>query len=509
MYRTGDLVRWSDDGLLHFMGRSDDQVKVRGHRVELGEVKSLLLQHATVAEAAVAAHRDSSGDVSLAAYLVPEIGKRVNINSLRIFLAAHLPSSIVPASFMVLDSMPLTPNGKLDRKALPTPERASRNLHAEPVTETEQKLAALWQQVLKIGRVGLHDNFFELGGDSLNAAEMAALFPEWFEMQLPLGSLFESPTIAALAALIERRSELGPLSIVLPLRKGAETTQPPLFCIHPIIGFSIGFSSLLRFLDPMIPVYGLQSRGLEAGVSLPGSIEEIASDYLDHIRRIQPEGPYRLIGRSLGGLIGHCIAEQMQSQGLQVELFAMIDTYVFSSGRFARLSTEADEVGAALTFLDIRLAAEDTPQTLQELNEFLLHRSNAGSIPQIQGAVKLAREIEKSDPEFMSRLSAVILNNLRVARRYVPRKVDCDLLYFHATEMTGDLDGILDRSPSAWAPFVRRIQVHELACHHEAVLNPLPASQIAGRLQQRLAIEQFAPTVPPAGQPKTITAGWA
>jgi enterobactin synthetase component F len=334
----------------------------------------------------------------------------------------------------------------------------------------------------------------------LNAAEMAAHFPQWFEMQLPLGSLFEAPTIAALAALIERRSEqVGPLSVVLPLRRLGETTQPPLFCIHPIIGVSMGFSSLLRFLDSMIPVYGLQSRGLEAGASLPDSIEEIAADYLDHIRRIQPEGPYRLIGRSLGGLIGHCIAEQMQSQGMQVELLAMIDTYVFTSAEFARSCTEADEVGAALSFLDIHLAAEDTPQTLHQLNEFLLHRSSTRSIPQIQGAVKLAREIEKSDPDFMSRLSTVILNNLRVARRYVPRNVDCDLLYFHATEITGDLDGILDRSPSAWEPFVRGIQVHELACHHEAVLNPLPAAQIATRLQQRLAIEHE----------QSITAAWA
>jgi enterobactin synthetase component F len=512
MYRTGDLVRWSDDGLLHFIGRSDDQVKVNGHRVELGEIKSLLLQHETVAEAAVAAHRDSGGAVSLAAYLVPRSDRRININSLRIFLAGRLHKAVVPVSFIVLDSMPLTPNGKLDRKALPTLERARRNLHAEPVTETEKKLAALWQQVLKIGHVGLDDNFFELGGDSLNAAEMAALFAEWFEMPLPLGSLFEAPTITALAALIEDKSEQpGPLSVVLPLRKLSGTSQLPLFCIHPIIGFSMGFSSLLQFLDPKIPVYGLQSRGLEPGVNLPDSIEEIASDYLDHIRRIQPEGPYRLIGRSLGGLIGHSIADQMQAQGLQVELLAMIDTYVFTSGGSARSSTAVNEVGAALAFLDIRLAAQDTPQTLQGLNEFLLHCSSGESIPQIQGALKLAREIEKSDPEFMSRLSAVIHNNLRVARRYVPRKVDCDLLYFHATETTGDLDGVLDRSPLAWVPFVRGIQVHELVCHHEAVLNLLPASQIASRLQRRLAIEQFAPEVPPGDQRKTtaITAARA
>jgi enterobactin synthetase component F len=515
MYRTGDLVRWTGDGLLEFIGRSDDQVKVNGHRVELGEIESLLLQHATVAEAAVAAHRDPDGAISLAAYLVAQSGELINIDSLRIFLAGRLPNSMIPATFMVLDTMPLTPSGKLDRKALPIPERASRNLHAEPVTPVGKKLAALWQQVLRVERVGLHDNFFELGGDSLKAAEMAAHFPAWFEMELPLGSLFEAPTIAALEALIERLGSeyVDPLSIVLPLRKSAKTEQRPLFCVHPIIGVSMGFSSLLRYLDPMIPVYGLQSRGLRGSVSLPGSIEEIAADYLTQIRHIQPEGPYRLIGRSLGGLIAHSIAAQMQSQDLQVELLAMIDTYVFTSGEFAPSRTEAEEVQAALSFLDIHLLPENTPQTLQELNEFLLHPGNARSIPQVQGAVKLAKEIGKNDPEFIRRLSAVMLNNLKLARQYVPHHVNSDLLFFHATEITGDLDGILDRSPSAWRTFVGGIQVHELACHHEAVLNPLPAAQIASRLQQALSIEHGprVPEVSPVIQQKTeaISPAWA
>jgi enterobactin synthetase component F len=147
--------------------------------------------------------------------------------------------------------------------------------------------------------------------------------------------------------------------------------------------------------------------------------------------------------------------------------------------------------------MDIHLVHEDTPQTLQGLGKFLLHPDNARSIPQAQATRKLAKEIGKSDPEFIDRLPAVMLNNLKLARQYVPRKVEVDLLYFHATEMTGDLDGILDRSPLAWAPFVHAIQVHELACHHEAVLDPIPAAQIAGRLEQRLSImnDRWVPEV--------------
>jgi enterobactin synthetase component F len=395
---------------------------------------------------------------------------------------------MMPDSFMVLDVMPLTPNGKLDRKALPKPKWTSRNAYVEPVTPNEKRLAALWQQILKVERVGLHDDFFELGGDSLNAAEMAALFPAWFQTELKLGSLFEAPTVGALSKLIERNGSseyIGPLSVMLPLRKVA---QRPLFCIHPIIGVSMGFSALLPHIDPTIPVYGLQSRGLRGGGSLPNSIEEVAADYLVQIRHIQPEGPYRLIGRSLGGLLGHCIAEQMQQQGLQVELLAMIDSYLFRSRESARPRTGEEEVRTALNFLGIDPIPENLPGRLEELGEFLLHSDNAHMIPMAKGVMTLSKEIMKSDPLFIKNLTAVMFNNLKLARQYLPRKVSLDLLYFHAVETMGDLDDILDRSPLAWRPFVGRgFQVHELACHHEAVLDPGPAAQIGSILQQQLS----------------------
>lgn len=480
IYRTGDLARWTNEGLLEFIGRADDQVKVHGHRVELGEIESLLLQHPAVAEAAVAAHRDPEGAISLGAYLVARTGAAIEMDSVRTWLAGRLPGPAIPASVTVLDAMPLGPNGKLDRNALPIPERASAPIHAEPGTAVERELAALWREVLKIGRVGVHDDFFELGGDSLKAAEMAAAFPARFSMELPLGRLFETPTIAGLAALVERaaREDNDPLGVMLPLRKAG--AEPPLFCIHPVIGVSMGFSSLLRHLDPEIPVYGLQSRGLRAGAELAGSIEEVAADYLAQIRRVQAEGPYRLLGRSMGGLIGHAIAGAMQSLGLEVELLGMIDSYLFGPG--ARLATEADEVSAALRFLNLPIARENRPRTLRELHKALLRSDAAIAMPQARGAITLAGEIG------IDRLAAVISNNLRLAREYRPRRVDVPVLYFHATRTAGNLEGVLDSSPSAWRPFVARIQIHELACHHEAVMEPIPAAQIAGGLWQRFSV---------------------
>ena len=496
MYRTGDLVRWVNNGLLEFIGRADDQVKINGHRVELGEVESLLLQHESVAEAAVVAQNNGKGATSLAGYVVATDKSFIDIETLGMFLTGRLPSYMIPTNFMLLDAMPLTPNGKLDRKALPAIEETRRDIYVEPVSPTEKKLAILWQHILKVDRVGLHDNFFNLGGDSLNAAEMIAHFPTYFEMELPLGSLFEAPTIAHLATLVDRLSSESSetLGIVLPLRKEAKHAQLPLFCVHPISGISLGFSGLLRHLDPTIPVYGLQSRGLLGDTSLPSSIEEMASDYLTQIRRIQPEGPYRLVGRSLGGLICHAIAAQMQKQGLQVELLVMIDSHLFTVGGPSRPLTGGEEVQAALSFLDIDLGDKVVPQTLKELGEFLLHPDNANSIPLTQGIMKVAKGVMKSNPEFIRHLSEVVFNNLKLARQYVPRTVDLSLVYFHATEITGDLDNIINRNPLAWRPFFEgRIEVHELACHHELVLEPGPASQIGRVLQRHLAFSNDRP----------------
>ncbi len=481
MYRTGDLVRWNEEGLLEFLGRSDDQVKINGHRVELGEIESWLLRNPAVGQAAVAAHRGHDGTVALTGYVVAAPGAKADPERLHAQLCGQLPGVMVPRRIMVLDALPLTPNGKLDRKALPAPEQATRTLYKQPVTPTERKLAALWEEILHADAVGLHDNFFELGGDSLSAAELSAVFPLQFGKELPLGSVFEAPTIAELAARIEQLGgePADPLGLVLPFRSGKAGEQRPMFCIHPITGLSFSFSGLLRHLDPQMPVYGLQSRGLCDGAGLPGSIEEIAADYLEQVLRIQPEGPYRLIGRSLGGLIAYAMAEQMLARNLEVDLLAMIDSYLFTSAERSRALTEADEVQAVLKFLDIALEREEMPLTMEQL---------AGTLRRIysQRAMPVSEEILRSHPQFIQHVFAVMLNNMQLARRYVPKRADVDVLYFRAT--SGDLPEILGHGPSAWRGFIGgRLEIHELDCDHEGVFDSIPAEQIGNILQRRLS----------------------
>ena len=487
MYRTGDLVRWNERGVLEFVGRADDQVKINGHRVELGEIECLLREDSVVAEAAVAAHRNPDGTTSLTAYVTPTSGRSIEMSSLRMVLASRLPNSMMPSRFVLLDAMPLTPNGKLDRKALPIPERVGRKCFVEPATVIEKELALLWQRILNVEEIGLHDNFFELGGDSLDAAVMVANCATHLGVELPMGSVFEAPTIADLAAAVEGLTEkkMDPLNVMLPLRNIRSSAQRALFCIHPMAGISLGFASLLRHLDPALPIYGLQSPALRNSEALPSSIEEIAASYLTEIRKIQPDGPYRLLGRSLGGLIGHSIAQQMQTDGAEVEFLAMIDSYVFTLGELAGPRSEADEVRAALSFLNVPESGDQRPQTLQELASVLVQTYDPRAVP-------LLREMIKGDSQFIQRLCVVMIKHLELAGKFVPRKIDLDLIFFQATEHTGNLEGIIDRSPYVWRPFVAgRIDVHELACHHEAVLDPEPASKIGQILQQQLFAERL------------------
>jgi amino acid adenylation domain-containing protein len=209
MYRTGDLVRYRPDRTLEFLGRLDHQVKLRGFRIEIGEIEAVLAQHPDVRQAVAAAREDRPGDKHLVAYLVPEGAQRPSPEGLRQFIKEQLPEYMVPAVFVMLETMPLTPNGKVDRKALPVLDHSRPELEREyvaPRTPVEQTLAEIWSTVLGIQRVGIHDPFFELGGHSLLAAQVISRIQEAFQIELPLRTLFEEPTVAGLAAQIEQVS---------------------------------------------------------------------------------------------------------------------------------------------------------------------------------------------------------------------------------------------------------------------------------------------------------------
>jgi len=344
LYRTGDLGRYKPDGTIEFLGRIDHQVKIRGFRVELGEIEVVLSQHPAIRETVILAQDDGMGDKRLVAYWVAERGCNEPsvsptgelIDSIRSFLQAKLPNYMIPSVFVHLDALPLTPNGKLDRQALPSPDLSSPSANTAsdvsfvaPRNPIEQQLVAIWQACLKVQPISVTDNFFDLGGHSLLAIQLWSQVEKTFNTELPLFTLFQSPTIEQLArhlAQTHRSSDdLPPCPSLVVIQPGLSNGQPPLFCIH-VLGRGLKFyRPMIKYIDPQQTVYGLSTH--IAGEAFPSNrVEDLASHYLEQIRRLQPEGPYLLTGISFGGLVAFEIAQQLHAQKQEVALLALLDT---------------------------------------------------------------------------------------------------------------------------------------------------------------------------------------
>jgi thioesterase domain-containing protein len=250
------------------------------------------------------------------------------VTSLREALREHLPEYMIPSNFVTLEEFPRTPNGKVDRKALPAPDTARPKLekdYVEPRTETEKLLAGIWSQLLGVDRVGIHDDFFDLGGHSMLAVRLFARIEAVTERKLPLTVLFQRPTVAQLAELIHLESAPVDWSSLVPIR--THGSKPPLFCVHPAGGYTLYYRDLAARLDPDQPIYSLQSKGLD-GQEYPFScLEEIVADYVKEIRNVQPHGPYYLAGLCFGGVAAFEMAQQIRDQGEEVALVALLDTY--------------------------------------------------------------------------------------------------------------------------------------------------------------------------------------
>jgi len=325
LYKTGDLACYLPSGEIEFVGRTDDQVKIRGFRVELGEIEFALAKHPGVREVAVVTREDQAGDKRLVAYVVPAQQAALTAQDLRRYLQKQMPDHMVPSAFAILSAMPLTPNGKIDRRGLPAPEA---EVSAETTSATdvlESQLVRIWEDVLGKKRIGIRDNFFELGGHSLVAAKLMYRIGQMLGKNLPLAMLVGSPTIEQLAAALRQDGWSHHWSSLVPIQPSG--SEPPFFCIHGVGGNAIGFHELGRRMGPDYPFYGLQSQGLDGKHSCHTSIEEMAAHYISEICSVQPEGPYFVGGFSFGGLVAYEMAQQLRASGHEVGLLVLFDTY--------------------------------------------------------------------------------------------------------------------------------------------------------------------------------------
>jgi amino acid adenylation domain-containing protein len=347
LYKTGDVARYRNDGILEYLGRVDNQVKVRGYRIELGEIEATLASDPRVKSCAVLVREDEPGNKQLVGYVVPREGRSPTAEDLRQFVKQKLPEYMAPAHFVFLDSIPLTTNGKVDRKALPAPSYegvSSAREYVAPRTETEKALADIWAKLLKVERIGIHDDFFDMGGHSLMAMRAVSQIGEMYEVNLPLAVLLEAPTIAELAKKLHKEDtnkdtderKTPSWSSLVPIR--ASGSKKPLFLVHGAEGNILLYREVTQHLGPDQPVYGLQSQGLNGDGRFLTTVEEMASHYLKEILEAQPHGPYFLGGYCLGGTVALEMAQQLTALGEKVEVVLMLDTCNFASVSPAKVS---------------------------------------------------------------------------------------------------------------------------------------------------------------------------
>ncbi len=331
VYRTGDIGRRLPDGCLIHLGRSDGRAKVQGQSVELFEVEAALLSLDAVRDGVVVNRPAAHGEARLVAYLVAARDS-LTAAEVRYELTDILPAFMVPTRFVFLDVLPLNVNGKVDRHALPDPdERIVHDLYTPPTTDTEKRLWYIWSEILDVQQFGIDDAFRELGGDSLQAMRVTDAVNRTLQVDLTPRVLIEAETIRRFARFLVQNAPDG-WSPLVPIKTyGAEA---PLFMVHALDGHVLGYVELADCLPARLPLYGFEARGLRENQEPSVSIATMATAYLDAVRRVQPHGPYRLGGFSLGGLIAYEMACQARRQGDETELLLIGDAWTVTGDHF-------------------------------------------------------------------------------------------------------------------------------------------------------------------------------
>ncbi len=477
LYRTGDLVRYRPDGLLEFLGRTDNQVKIRGFRVGLEEVDAALATHPDVAAAAARAVPDASGEMALVAYVVSKAKPGADIPDLQQVLQRSLPGYMVPSRIVALPALPMTPNGKVDRKRLPdVPALAAVKAGGEPGDELERNLVAIWKDLLRVPDLGVHDNFFELGGHSLLAFLLAAEIKRLTGRDLPLATLFEAPTVAALAELLRSGAE-PEFSYLVQLKPGGAAR--PLFIVHGVFGNIVEMQGLAARLRTERPVYALQARGADPRQEPHTTIAEMAEAYLTALRGVQPEGPYAIGGYSFGGLVAYEMACRLRDRGQEVELLALIDVDMHE-----RNLPLLDRLGYEWSLIE-RALRKAAALPSRDMAAYLL-----GKVGQLSNRVLLRMGIrEQGDPSnaitgaLSPRAVRMYQIGYREFVRFRPRPFDGKIAAFRVTGPRFDACDSL--------PILRRlapsIDVYGIAGEHETVMQEGSVGSLAVQMNRCLA----------------------
>lgn len=457
LYKTGDEAKYLPHGAIEYIGRLDQQVKIRGHRVELGDIEARLAEHPDIAACAVYATEDHQQQLQIVACIVKRKPDRyMAVKELYDYLKDRMPESMIPARWMFIQEMPLTASGKLDRKALPQSDRSDgieqNALFHPPTDQRQQTLLDIWEQVLQISAPSIKDSFFHLGGNSLLAIQLMARVEQEFARKLPVSSLLEHDTIERLAGLLSNDQAEGqkPSALVALSTSGS---HPPLFCIHPVGGSVVCYNAFPQALGGDRPVYAIQAEQI-SGISdgPPSSIQEMAHQYIRRIRTVQPEGPYSLLGWSYGGIVAHEMACELRKAGQAVGMLALLD---------ARLKPQT----------------EDEPEFSE--NEWKQHFLHDFAGVQRMGEVTEVREEAWSPGEDgYNRFYNLFKANFRAMYEHVPQWFDGTLVWFRAKEeeeaLTLDCD---------WSSYAKQVDSILLDGDHYSIMSAPNVGRIAAYLK--------------------------
>ncbi|MEW2446436.1 amino acid adenylation domain-containing protein [Streptomyces parvulus] len=466
LYRTGDRARWTSDGRLLHHGRLDNQVKLRGYRIELAEVEAVLQAVAGVSAAVVVVRDDR-----LVGYVVPEPGTELKSADLKAAASVSLPQYMVPGIVVLLDELPLTANKKIDRNRLPAPAATSDAVFEKPRDATEITLARMWTEILGIPEVGVHDDFFDVGGHSLLAVRLSAAVREEWDVEVPISELLRHGTIAELATLIRRGGQETSRVPVVTLREG-EPGGRPLFLFHPFGGTVFCYVELTRHLPAGRAVLAVEAPGIESVGEAEVSVEGMAARYIEYLRDIQPSGPYALGGWCFGGVIAYEVAGQLRAAGEEIELLAAIDSRAPVEENVPETADDATILSWFARDLAVPYGKTlDIPaQDLRELGgdaafDHILERAAAIGV--------LAEDADRA--QILRYFEAYLANGIAL-QTYLPEPDDLDLLLLRA------VDEPVDYGPKlGWEALIKgSLRVVDVSGDHNSVMYP-PHAAVAAR----------------------------
>jgi len=433
MYRTGDLARYLPDGRLIFLGRNDQQVKIRGYRIEPGEIEARLAEHPAVREAVVMTQPDAAGEKRLVAYVTAHNRTPELVSALRAHLSARLPDYMLPSAFVLMEKLPLTANGKVDRRILPLPDDQSfahRDFVA-PCTSTEKALAAIWAELLGLDRVGSHDDFFELGGHSLLAVKMISRAAD-FGLALNVNDLFQHPTLLNLAQAIKAAPVGQAGDRAMLFRKG--NAEHSLFFLPTGTGDYSYVFGLMQQLDLEASIYVLPWQSAEQK-PLP-ALEAMARRMVPMMKAVQPRGPYQLSGYSAGGVLAYALADQLMREGETVSFLGMIDTALLSPRELP------PDPQMLLDMVEDRQVAEGLGENIGTFTlEALLDELR-----------KLQQLPSTLSPDISAAEWRQMCHFIRVLRAYRAPKLHVPVYQFHAEEAEPTPEHLSDHSGAAPSP---------------------------------------------------------